>query len=237
MCKHWPWCKNRRQEFIRFQIQLNHPTHPYAKANVPGSKHSSSSTYVFQGVGFLFCRKYDPLQYSPTSSSQRLGAFRCLSRWLFSFLYRLRKNWLAPSDSFCILNNWIVFEQQTKNRMFDSYGVIQWFLLNLREGKFMAQHNAVLDNQNHWTASSPSPLFPQSSDSYLSSPRRITDTQDGHRGGGTRKAHFYKQTYFAVVSIRAWKAYLYLHKNAFAYKWGHYAHTTHMHGIVIYILL
>lgn len=42
-----------------------------------------------------------------------------------------------------------MFEQQTKNRMFDSYGVIQWFLLNLREGKFMAQHNAVLDNQNH----------------------------------------------------------------------------------------
>lgn len=146
MCNHWAQCKNRRQEFIRFQIQLNHPAHPYAKANVPGSKHSSSSTYVFQGVGFLFCRKYDPLQYSPTSSSQCFNIFRCLSRLLFSFIYCLRKNWLASCDSFCILNNFIVFEQQTKNRMFDSYGIIQWFLLSLCEGKFMAQHNAMLDN-------------------------------------------------------------------------------------------
>lgn len=109
---------------------ITRPT-PIAKANVPGSKHSSSGVYVFQGVGFLFCCKYDLLQYSPTSYCQCFSIFRCVFHFLFSLMYRWRKNWLASHDSFCILNNFIVFEQQTKGRMLDSYSIIQWLLFSL----------------------------------------------------------------------------------------------------------
>lgn len=131
MCDHWLWCKNRRQEFIRFQIHLNYLAHPYAKANVPESKCSSSGVYVFQGVRFLFCCKCDLLQYSPTSYSQCFNVLRCIFHFLFSLIYCWRKNQLATHDSFCMLNNFILFEQRTKNRTLDSYSMIQWFLFSL----------------------------------------------------------------------------------------------------------
>lgn len=185
MCNHWLWCKNRRQEFIRFQIQLSHPAHPYAKANVPGSKHSSSGMYVFQGVGFLFCRKYDLLQYSPTSYSQCFNIFRCVSHFLFSLIYCWRKNWLASHDSFCILNNFIVFEQQTENRTLDSYGIISGFSSACR--KENSWHGTM---QCLTTISSSFPLFHWKTGSYLSSMRKIMYSQNQHRGCGIRKVYF-----------------------------------------------